>query len=96
MNESVSDRGDCRTALASPSVLITLHSKGSHLEKNLLLFGIFSKRGGGGGSCLNPNVLRNFFVLFMFGHFSERRGLPNTKLFEKLICLCLVTLFQNF
>ena len=64
-------------------------------EKNLLLFGIFPK--GGGGSCLNPNVLRNFFVLFMFGHFSERGGggLPNTKLFEELFCLRL-EVFQCF
>ena len=59
----------------------------------------------GGGSCLNPNNSRNFFVLFMSGHFSERgAGLFNTKLFEELFCLCLeifqerggVTLFQNF
>ena len=61
-------------------------------KKNLLLFEIFLK---GGGSCLNPNVSRNFFVLFMFGHFSERGGgLPNTKLFEELFCLCL-EIFQE-
>ena len=39
-------------------------------RKNLLLFGNFPK--GGGGSCPNPIFLRNFFVLFMFGYFSER------------------------
>ena len=36
---------------------------------NLLPFGIFPK---GGGACLNPNVSRNFFVLFMFGHFFRK------------------------
>ena len=36
----------------------------------------------GGGSCPNPNFFRNFFVLFMFGHFF-RKGLG-------------VALFQTF
>ena len=31
----------------------------------------FSK---GGGSCPNPNFSRNFFVLFMFGHFFRNGG----------------------
>ena len=60
--------------------------------KNLLPFGIFQK---GGGSCLNPKVLRNFFVLFMFGHFFRRGGrLPKSKLFEEFFCLCL-EIFQG-
>ena len=55
----------------------------------------FSKEGVGGGSFPNPNFSRNFFVMFMFGHFSERGGgLPNTKLFEELFCFCL-DIFQE-
>ena len=58
--------------------------KGSHPIKNLFLFAFFQK---GGGSCPKPNFLRNFLVLFMFGHFSGRgvahRGrLPDSKTFQ--------------
>ena len=39
--------------------------------------------------------LRNFFDLFMFGHFSGREGgLPFSKLFEELFCLHL-DIFQE-
>ena len=58
-------------------------------RKNLFLFGYFEK--GGWESCPNLNILRNFLVLFKFGHFSGRRGwgLPNSKLVEEFFCLSL-------
>ena len=40
-------------------------------------------------------TFEELFVVFMFGHFSGRGGgLPNSKLFEELFCLCL-DIFQE-
>ena len=65
-------------------------NKGSHPEKKSVSVWIFSKgKGGGGGSCPNRNVLRNYWVLFMFGHFSVRGGgLPSSKNVGELLSLC--------
>ena len=41
---------------------------------------------GGGGSCPNQKVSRNFFVLFMFEFFLERGVLPSSKIFEEDLC----------
>ena len=59
----------------------------------MLQFRILPK--GRGGSCLNPKLSRNFFVLFMFGYFFRKGGsLPDSKLLEELFSLCL-KIFQG-